>query len=182
MKELIKETGLRKFQFEQGALGHMFRRPTCCLSNLGLGIHGLKDQRAYVAADTKEVDQSTWPHGFRITLADAIHEWRSGESPVVAKKAMTQKELDEWKAHVERGHWPYRRDCSVCLTASGTGRPARKVIHRDAYVMSRLQPDAKTRQEERSTGSCLRRPTSTQRSGTCPRTSPFRMRRRPRSS
>ncbi|CAE7529331.1 GIP, partial [Symbiodinium necroappetens] len=126
MKELIKETGLRKFQFEQGALGHMFRRPTCCLSNLGLGIHGLKDQRAYVAADTKEVDQSTWPHGFRITLADAIHEWRSGESPVVAKKAMTQKELDEWKAHVERGHWPYRR----------TGRPARKVIHRDAYVMS----------------------------------------------
>ena len=136
MKEFIKETGLRKFQFEQGALGHMFRRPTCCLSNLGLGIHGLKDQRAYVAADTKEVDQSTWPHGFRITLADAIHEWKSGESTVVVKKAMSQKELDEWKAHVERGHWPYRRDCSVCLTASGTGRPARRVVHRDAYVMS----------------------------------------------
>ena len=136
MKEFIKETGLRKFQFEQGALGHMFRRPTCCLSNLGLGIHGLKDQRAYVAADTKEVDQSTWPHGFRITLADAIHEWKNGESPVVVKKAMSQKELDEWKAHVERGHWPYRRDCSVCLTASGTGRPARRVVHRDAYVMS----------------------------------------------
>ncbi|CAE7191630.1 unnamed protein product [Symbiodinium sp. KB8] len=136
MKELIKETGLHKFQFEQGALGHMLRRPTCCLSNLGLGLQGLKDQRAYVASDIKEADHSVWPHGFRITLADAIHEWRGGESPVVVKKAMSQKELDEWKAHVERGHWPCRRDCSVCLTASGTGRPARRVVHRDAYVMS----------------------------------------------
>ena len=136
MKELIKETNLIKYQFEQGALGHLFRRPTCCLSNLGLGIQGLKDQRAYVAADNKDADQSVWPHGFRITLADAIHEWRNGESPIVVKKAMTKKELEEWKAHVERGHWPYRRDCSVCLTGSGTGRPARRVVHRDAYVMS----------------------------------------------
>ncbi|OLP98838.1 Retrovirus-related Pol polyprotein from transposon TNT 1-94 [Symbiodinium microadriaticum] len=136
MKEFIVETNLFKYQFEQGALGHMFRRPTCCLSNLSLGIQGRKDQRAYVAADTKDVDQSVWPHGFRITVADAIHEWRSGESPVVLRKVMTKKELDEWKAHVERGHWPYRRDCSVCLAASGTGRPARRVIHRDAYVMS----------------------------------------------
>ena len=136
VKEFIKETNLFKYQFEQGALGHMFRRPTCCLSNLSLGIHGRKDQRSYVAADTKDVDQSVWPHGFRITVADAIHEWRNGESPVVLRKAMTKKELEEWKAHVERGHWPYRRDCSVCLAASGTGRPARRVIHRDAYVMS----------------------------------------------
>ena len=136
MKEFIKETNLIKHQFEQGALGHTFRRPTCCLSNLGLGLHGLKDQRAYVAADNKDADQSIWPRGFRITLVDAIHEWKNGESPIVVKKAMTKKELDEWKAHVERGHWPYRRDCSVCLAASGTGRPARRVVHRDAYVMS----------------------------------------------
>ena len=65
MKEFTKETNLSKCQFEQGALGHMFRRPTCCLSNLGLGIQGLKDQRTYVAADTKDTDQSVWPHGFR---------------------------------------------------------------------------------------------------------------------
>ena len=135
MKEFTKEANLFKYQFEQGALGHMFRRPTCCLSNLSLGKHGRKDQRSYVAADTKDADQSVWPHGFRNTVADAIHEWRNGESPVVLRKAMTKKELEEWKAHVERGHWPYRRDCSVCLAASGTGRPARRVIHRDAYVL-----------------------------------------------
>ncbi|CAE7741202.1 unnamed protein product [Symbiodinium microadriaticum] len=109
MKEFVKETGLSKLQFEQGALGHMFRTRT-------ISRYGRMD--------------------FASPLADAIHEWRGGENPAVIKKAMTQKELDEWKAHVERGHWPYRRDCPVCLTASGTGRPARRVVHRDAYVMS----------------------------------------------
>ena len=189
MKEFIKETNLFKYQFEQGALAHMFRRPTCCLSNLSLGIHGRKDQRSYVAADTKDVDQSVWPHGFRITLVDAIHEWRSGESPVVLRKAMTKRELDEWKAHVERGHWPYRRDCSVCLTASGTGRPARKVVHKDAYVMSLdiAGPFAdKGRDEVR--GKRYRFVLAATyvypkvRDVTFPRMSPFQMRRRQRSS
>ena len=55
---------------------------------------------------------------------------------VSSVQVMSEKELAEWKAHVEAGHWPYRRDCAVCLSASETGRPARKVLHRDAYVMS----------------------------------------------
>ncbi|CAE7261345.1 unnamed protein product, partial [Symbiodinium sp. CCMP2456] len=110
---------LDKVQFEQGALGHMVRRPTCCLTNMGLGIHGLKDSRAFVSSESAEGDQTVWPHGFRITLADAIHEWERSGGPAL-RKAMTKKELEEWKAHVERG----------------TGRPARRVVHRDAYVMS----------------------------------------------
>ncbi|CAE7422676.1 GIP [Symbiodinium sp. CCMP2456] len=126
---------LGKVQFEQGALGHMMRRPTCCLTNMGLGIHGLRDSRAFISSESAEGDQTVWPHGFRITLADAIHEWDRSGGPAL-RKAMTKRELEEWKAHVERGHWPYRRDCSVCLAASGTGRPARRVVHRDAYVMS----------------------------------------------
>ena len=136
MKEFEKVTQFDKVKFEQGALGHMLRRPTCCLTNLGLGINGLKDSRAFVTSEGAEPDQSVWPHGFRITLADAIHEWNAVRGGAAIKKAMTKTELAEWKAHVERGHWPYRRDCSVCLSASGTGRPARRVVHRDAYVLS----------------------------------------------
>ena len=49
---------------------------------------------------------------------------------------MTKADIEEWKAHIERGHWPYRRDRAVCLAAAGTGRPARRVLHRDAYVLS----------------------------------------------
>ena len=136
MKEFITVNQFDKVQFEQGALGHMLRRPTCCATNLKLGLQGLKDSRSFVSMESAEPDQSVWPHGFRITLADAIHEWNAAKMSIGLKKAMTKSELAEWKAHIERGHWPYRRDCSVCLSASGTGRPARRVLHRDAYVLS----------------------------------------------
>eukprot|EP00439_Symbiodinium_sp_Y106_P027774 s2669_g3.t1 len=136
MKEFISMHQLDKVQFEQGALGHMLRRPTCCATNLKLGLQGLRDPRSFVSLESAEPDQSIWPHGFRITLADAIHEWNAATMSIGLKKARTKTELAEWKAHIERGHWPYRRDCSVCLSASGTGRPARRVLHRDAYVLS----------------------------------------------
>ncbi|CAE7215856.1 GIP [Symbiodinium sp. CCMP2592] len=133
MREFINVTQFSQVKFEQGALGHQNRRPTCCLTNLELGIQGLKDSRAFLSNEEADPDQSVWPFGFRITLADAIHEWIVARSAIAVKKAMTKSELAEWKAHIERGHI---RDCSVCLSASGTGRPARRVVHRDAYVLS----------------------------------------------
>ena len=111
MKELLDVTEMSLVQFEQGALGHALRRPTCCLTNLGLGIHGMKDSRCWTSKDDGSDDQTVWPHGFRITVADAIHEWNRNAGQVALKKAMTRSEMTEWKAHVERGHWPYRRDC-----------------------------------------------------------------------
>ena len=65
-------TEMGKFQFEQGALGHLLRRPTCCLSSLGLAP---KNSRAFVFPDTGEPNHSVLPHGSRITVVDAIHEW-----------------------------------------------------------------------------------------------------------
>ena len=127
---------MSKYQFEQGALGHMLKRPTCCASNLSLGIHGLKDSRTFVDSEEGGVDQTVWPHGFRLTLVDAIHVWKAQTREPMVQKAMTKADIEEWKAHIERGHWPYRRDCAVCLAAAGTGRPARRVLHRDAYVLS----------------------------------------------
>ena len=47
------------------------------MTNLKLGLQGLKDSRAFVSNESAEPDQSVWPHGFRITLADAIHEWNA---------------------------------------------------------------------------------------------------------
>ncbi|CAE7716201.1 unnamed protein product [Symbiodinium sp. CCMP2456] len=102
MRRFVEEMGMVKFHFEQGALGHVMRRPTCCLSNLGLGINGLKDSRCWTSKeDGQDVDQTIWPHGFRITLADAIHEWNNALNRVVVKKAMSKTEMVEWKAHVE---------------------------------------------------------------------------------
>ena len=53
-----------------------------------------------------------------------------------ATKALSAREMIKWKEHLDNNHFPYRRDCSVCVQASGTGRPARKVEHRDAFVLS----------------------------------------------
>ena len=136
MKLFLQETKMTKYQFEQGALGHMMRRPTCCASNLSLGIHGLRDSRTFVDSEDAGGDQTIWPHGFRLTLVDAIHVWKTQAREPRVQKAMTKADIEEWKAHIERGHWPYRRDCAVCLAAAGTGRPARRVLHRDAYVLS----------------------------------------------
>ena len=41
-----------------------------------------------------------------------------------------------WRERIRQGHWPYRRDCRVCAEAAASGKPARKVVHRDAYVLS----------------------------------------------
>ncbi|CAE7240501.1 unnamed protein product [Symbiodinium sp. CCMP2592] len=112
MKEFVRVTQFDKVQFEQGALGHQNRRPTCCLTNLELGINGLRDSRAFLSNEEADPDQSVWPFGFRITLADTIHEWSASRSAIAIKKAMTKAELAEWKAHIER------------------------VVHRDAYVLS----------------------------------------------
>ncbi|CAE7473244.1 PIP5K4, partial [Symbiodinium necroappetens] len=146
MKEFIKETNLIKHQFEQGALGHMFRRPTCCLSNLGLGIQGLKDQRAYVAADNKDADHSVWPHGFRITLADAIHEWKNGESPIVVKKAMTKKELEEWKT--DKGKDEVRGKKYRFVLAATYLYPKMRDVPEDAPIPNEEEAEEFLREEE----------------------------------
>ena len=57
MKVFLQETKMSKYQFEQGALGHMLKRPTCCASNLSLGIHGLKDSRTFVDSEEGGVDR-----------------------------------------------------------------------------------------------------------------------------
>ena len=48
IKVFEEALGMSRIQFEQGALGSMTKRPTCCLTNLVLGIHGMKDPRGYV--------------------------------------------------------------------------------------------------------------------------------------
>ena len=174
-------------QFDKVQFDRLLRRPTCCLTNFRLGLQGLKDSRAFVSSESAEPDQSVWPHGFRITVADAIHEWNAAAVGIGLRKVMTKSELAEWKAHIECDHWPYRRDCSVCLSASGTGRPARRVAHRDAYVKSLdiAGPFAEVvGMKSGDAGTALRwpRPTSTRRFVRCLKRHRCRMRRKRKSS
>ena len=129
---------LRKYDFDQGAYGHEQRKPTGFLANMELGLYQ-RDPRLHHPRPVSSGSMAVWAVGFRREIARGLDAWAKQQAallPVAVNKVMSEKELAEWKAHVEAGHWPYRRDCAVCLAASGTGRPARKVLRRDAYVMS----------------------------------------------
>ncbi|CAE7633410.1 RE1 [Symbiodinium sp. CCMP2592] len=41
-----------------------------------------------------------------------------------------------WRLHVMRGHQPFRRDCSVCVRNSATGKQHRTTMHPMAYTLS----------------------------------------------
>ena len=133
----VRDTfGLEEVAFDQGVLGNPQRRPTRCLTNLELGLQGLRDSRTSWPQPMRGEDPSVWPHGFREALCSAMKLWSKAMETDVATKAMSAKEVAKWKEHLDNNHFPYRRDGSVCVQASGTGRPARKVEHRDAFVLS----------------------------------------------
>ena len=133
---MVETFGLEEMAFDQGALGNPQQRPTRCLTNLELGLRGLRDSRTSWPQPVRGEDPSIWPQGFRETLCSAMKSWNKAMETDAATKAMSAKERKEWKEHLNNNHFPYRRDCSVCLQASRTGRPARKVEPRDAFVLS----------------------------------------------
>ncbi|CAE7351139.1 unnamed protein product [Symbiodinium natans] len=135
--EHMKNNGMHMYRFDQGALGHPQKKPTGLLTTMELDeISGLKDTRREWPEPENSKDMASWAPGLREALAKGIRRWAWRGEISVAMNTFTPKQLEEWRRHVEAGHWPFRRDCSVCLSAAGTGRPARRVLHRDAYVLS----------------------------------------------
>ena len=135
--EHMKNNGMNMYRFDQGALGHPQRKPTGLLTTMELDeLSGLKDTRREWPEPGNSKDMAVWAPGLREALAKGIRRWAWRGEISVAMNTFTPKQLEEWRRHVEAGHWPFRRDCSVCLSAAGTGRPARRVLHRDAYVLS----------------------------------------------
>ncbi|CAE7207045.1 unnamed protein product [Symbiodinium natans] len=135
--EHMNNNGMNMYRFDQGALGHPQRKPTGLLTTMELDeLSGLKDTRREWPEPGNSKDMAVWAPGLREALAKGIRRWAWRGEISVAMNTFTPKQLEEWRRHVEAGHWPFRRDCSVCLSAAGTGRPARRVLHRDAYVLS----------------------------------------------
>ena len=58
-------------------------------------------------------------------------------SAVTAKeKEFTPDELESWKAHIARGHLPYRRDCLHCVQGSGLGIQHKRVKYPASFALS----------------------------------------------
>ena len=50
--------------------------------------------------------------------------------------ALAPAEREAWKAHLLRGHVPYRKDCRYCVEGAGLGMQHRKVKNPQAYTLS----------------------------------------------
>ena len=109
IKGMVETFGLEEMAFDQGALGNPQRRPTRCLTNLELGLQGLRDSRTSWPQPVRGEDPSVWPQGFRETLCSAIKSWNKAMETDATTKAMSAKERSEWKEHLNNNHFPYRR-------------------------------------------------------------------------
>ena len=58
------------------------------------------------------------------------------ESEEAEVNALKPAEVEAWRAHILRGHVPYRRDCRYCVEGSGLGVQHRKVKNPHAYTLS----------------------------------------------
>ena len=136
-RELSHGSGLALLtcQFDQGHFGHDQRKPTKVLSNMDMAnLDQMRDPRTPWEKPRTSSDMAAWAPGFRAILAQGLREWQ-GQS-IVQVAAMSPEREALWKEHIRQGHWPYRRDCRVCVEAAASGKPARKVVHRDACVLS----------------------------------------------
>ncbi|CAE7214926.1 GIP, partial [Symbiodinium sp. CCMP2456] len=49
---------------------------------------------------------------------------------------LSPAEVERWKAHLQNGHVPYRRDCKQCVEGAGVGVQHRRVRHPQSYALS----------------------------------------------
>ena len=133
-KRWMVETMMDTLYFEQGGLGHPHRRPTVMSTNMDISeLRGVRDERTQEATWGS---RSTWAPMMMHVLARGWKRWkqRPGWYPrlVKALKAVDRK---AWERHLANDHVPRRPDCLQCIHNS-TGRPHRRCLHRDCYVMS----------------------------------------------
>ena len=121
--------------FEQGGFGHPRCRPTTMATNLDVAeLKGVRDSRQHTEEECGS--WSSWAPMMVRVLVQGLKRWklRPGwySRMVKALKAVDRK---AWEKHLANDHVPYRPDCLQCIH-NATGRPHRKCLHRDCYVLS----------------------------------------------
>ncbi|CAE7197715.1 GIP [Symbiodinium sp. CCMP2592] len=95
------------------------------------------------ARQDQEDDPPTWPAWTRcVDTLEYMTEMGLFDisiSQFTGERYVKLAKLDgdaAWRLHVMRGHQPFRRDCSVCVRNSASGRQHRTTMHPMAYSLS----------------------------------------------
>ena len=86
----------------------------------------------------RKPEMGRWAPGLKLMLKMALKEWCEGLEPPmkIEIQALRADAKGMWKNHVRNGHYPARRDCSVCVQAAGRSKSHRKIQHPDYYTLS----------------------------------------------
>ena len=134
-RQWVSHNMLDVHHFEQGALGHPMRRPTSLATNMDVSeLRGCKDLRT--EWPKTGAGWSTWAPMMIRTLAQGMRRWKQKPgwySRMV--RALRAVDRRAWERHLANDHLPHRADCLQCIHNS-TGRPHRRCLHKDCYVLS----------------------------------------------
>ncbi|CAE7327876.1 RE1 [Symbiodinium sp. CCMP2592] len=133
-KRWSRDGWLNVLHFEQGGLGHPLRRPTTMVTNMDIAeLRGVRDERK---EEAEWGSRSTWAPMMMHALVQGWKRWRSrtGWYPRMVK-ALKAADRRAWERHLANDHVPHRPDCLQCVHNS-TGRPHRRCLHKDCYVLS----------------------------------------------
>ena len=127
-QELKKELGLSEVHIQQNKHGASVVKPTTFGGNLNLdkSKNQVKASNHVVVKSSK--DLARWPPGVMTMIAQSLIEEVQKKTPKIHALS--------WKAHLENGHAPYRRDCLVCQQAQQQAAPHRRVKWPRAGVLS----------------------------------------------
>ena len=138
---LVNLLGLKKWEFDQGPLGHPRRKPTCILANRDPpdGLHGLRGRSIVPKEEVAECDGgfrsaawAAWAPGLKSIIRDILHESLGRGKAYAVIRRLDGGFLD----HLRRDHVPYRRDCRACLAGYFRGHQHRRVAVPDGWTLS----------------------------------------------
>ena len=131
---------LKKWEFDQGPLGHPRRKPTCILANRDPpdGLHGLRGRSTAPKEEVAEYGGfrsaawAAWAPGLKNIIRDILHESLGRGKAYAVIRRLDRGFLD----HLRRDHVPYRRDCRACLAGYFRDHQHRRVAVPDGWTLS----------------------------------------------
>ena len=141
-----ENVGMSLLSFDQGAFGHVRKKPTTCMSNLPdmCELDGCRSgqRERHLAVHLDERLQQTsswslWAPGLRAALRTSLlvlGEWYGLAPPKLSKSLG----IEQWRQHIAQGHQPYRRDCRTCVLNMAGTKPHRRRENRgcSAWTMA----------------------------------------------
>ena len=134
---------LQQVAFDQSRTGHVRCKPTRLLTSLAAlsELDGLRHQGGPVESMKKDLPSrlrqtsswAEWSPGLIAAVKAALSQWMDGCA------SLCKMTMSDWKAHVQRGHVPFRRDCRLCVETMGQDVPHRRQRNQggnSVYILS----------------------------------------------